>query len=54
LVQLAQCVEENRWEDADVMMKRLNLNREKVTAAFREAVEWADQLTSMGNGEPTQ
>jgi EAL and modified HD-GYP domain-containing signal transduction protein len=53
LVQLAQCVEENRWEDADVMMKRLNLNREKVTAAFREAVEWADQLTSMGNGEPT-
>ncbi len=53
LVQLAQCVEENRWEDADVMMRRLNLNREKVTAAFREAVEWADQLTSMGNGEPT-
>ena len=53
LVQLAQCVEENRWEDADVMMKRLNLNREKVTAAFREAVEWADQLTVMGSGELT-
>ena len=53
LVQLAQCLEENRWGDADVMMRQLNLNREKVTAAFREAVEWADQLTSMDNGEPT-
>ncbi|MBR9987336.1 MAG: HDOD domain-containing protein [Desulfosarcina sp.] len=53
LVQLAQCVEENRWEDAGVMMQQLNLDREKVTAAFREAVEWADQLTSMGNGELT-
>ena len=50
LVQLAQCVEENRWEDAEVKMNQLNLNREKVTAAFREAVEWADQLTSMHAG----
>ena len=53
LIQLAQCVEENRWEDAGVMMKRLNLNPEKVTAAFREAVEWADQLTAVGDGELT-
>jgi EAL and modified HD-GYP domain-containing signal transduction protein len=51
LIQLAQCVEEARWEDADVMMQQLNLNREKVTAAFKEAVEWADQLTSIHAGQ---
>ncbi len=50
LVQLAQCVEEARWEDAEAMMQQLNLNREKVTAAFKDAVEWADQLTSMHAG----
>lgn len=47
LIQLAQCVEEARWEDAAAMMQQLNLNREKVTAAFKDAVEWADQLTSI-------
>ncbi|MBC2712205.1 MAG: HDOD domain-containing protein [Desulfosarcina sp.] len=47
LVQLAQCVEEARWEDAAAMMQQLNLNREKVTAAFKDAVEWADQLSSI-------
>jgi c-di-GMP phosphodiesterase len=52
LVRLAQCVEEARWEDAEVMMQQLNLNREQVTGAFRDAVEWADQLTSMRTGEP--
>ncbi|WP_319407863.1 HDOD domain-containing protein [uncultured Desulfosarcina sp.] len=52
LVQLAQCVEEARWEDADVMMQKLNLNRDKVTAAFKDAVEWADQLTAVHAGNP--
>ena len=47
LIQLAQCVEEARWEEAEAMMQQLNLDREKVTAAFKEAVEWADQLTAM-------
>ena len=51
LVQLAQCVEEARWEDAEAMMQQLNLNREKVTAAFKDAVEWADQLIVMDGGE---
>ncbi len=51
LVQLAQSVEEARWEDAEVMMQKLNLNREKVTAAFKGAVEWADQLTSVQDKE---
>jgi EAL and modified HD-GYP domain-containing signal transduction protein len=52
LVQLAQCVEEARWEDAGAMMQQLNLDLDKVTAAFKDAVEWADQLTVAGGGEP--
>ena len=48
LVQLVQYVEEARWEEAEAMMQQLNLDREKVTAAFKDAVEWADQLLSMG------
>ena len=51
LVQLAQCVEEARWEDAEAMMQRLNLKREKVIAAFKDAVLWADQLTAMNDRE---
>ena len=51
LIQLAQCIEEARWEEADAMMQQLNLNREKVTAAFKDAVEWADQLTAVGKQE---
>ena len=51
LIRLAQCLEEARWEDAGAMMQQLNLNRDKVTAAFKDAVAWADQLTVMRNGE---
>jgi EAL and modified HD-GYP domain-containing signal transduction protein len=47
LVQLAQCCEEARWEEAESMMQQLNLNKEKVTVAFKRAVEWADHFTSM-------
>jgi EAL and modified HD-GYP domain-containing signal transduction protein len=51
LIRLAQCVEEARWEDAGAMMQQLNLNREKVTSAFKDAVAWANQLTVAGSGE---
>ena len=50
LIRLAQCVEEARWEDAGAMMQQLNLDRDKVTAAFKDAVAWADQLTVVGQG----
>ncbi|MFO7713749.1 EAL and HDOD domain-containing protein [Desulfosarcina sp.] len=50
LVALAQCFEEARWKDAEVMMQQLNLNRGEVSAAFKNAVEWADQLTLMHTG----
>lgn len=46
LIQLARCVEEARWEEAEGMMQRLNLNPGKVDTAFRDAVAWADQLAA--------
>jgi c-di-GMP phosphodiesterase len=51
LIRLAQCVEEARWEDAEAMIQQLNLNHGKVTAAFKTAVAWADQLTTMDTGK---
>jgi EAL and modified HD-GYP domain-containing signal transduction protein len=51
LLQLAQYLEEARWEDADVMIQQLNLNHAKVIAAFNAAVAWADQLTGMDGSE---
>jgi EAL and modified HD-GYP domain-containing signal transduction protein len=50
LIRLAQCVEEARWEDAGVMVQQLNLDRDKVTAAFKDAVAWANQLTVVSGG----
>jgi EAL and modified HD-GYP domain-containing signal transduction protein len=50
LIRLAQCVEEARWEDAGVMVQQLNLDRDKVIKAFKEAVAWADQLTVVSGG----
>ncbi|WP_319524373.1 HDOD domain-containing protein [uncultured Desulfosarcina sp.] len=50
LIRLAQCAEEGRWEDADAIVQQLNLDREKVTAAFREALAWTDQLLSQEHG----
>jgi EAL and modified HD-GYP domain-containing signal transduction protein len=50
MIRLAQCVEEARWEDAGAMVQQLNLDRDKVIKAFKEAVAWADQLTVVGGG----
>ena len=48
LLHLAQSLEEARWEDADFQIYQLNLNREKVTSAFRKSIEWASGLESQG------
>lgn len=53
LIHLARCVEEARWDEAGAMIKRLNLNPEKVNAAFRDAVAWADQLATVHGEEHT-
>ena len=52
LIRLAQYVEEARWEDAEVMIRQLNLNQEKVTVAFQAAVDWANQLVSLNVARP--
>lgn len=51
LIRLAQCAEEGRWEDAGAIVQQLNLNRDKVTAAFKEAVAWTDRLLSQEHGD---
>ena len=48
LLELAQFIEEARWEEANALIQRLNLNRDKIMAAFNEAVGWADQLLGAG------
>ena len=47
LLKLTKYLEEGRWTEADTLMQQLNLNREKVKAAFQTAVDWAGELTSM-------
>ena len=44
LVRLAVCLEEARWPEAERMMEDLNLNRSKVMAAMKTAVDWAVEL----------
>jgi len=51
LIRLAQCAEEGRWEDVDAIVQQLNLDREKVIAAFRQAVAWSDRLLSEEHGD---
>ncbi|BBO81591.1 hypothetical protein DSCO28_21570 [Desulfosarcina ovata subsp. sediminis] len=54
LLQLARFVEEARWEDAKAMIGKLNLDREKVIAAFKDAVAWAGQLATVDDATPSR
>ncbi len=47
LLQLTQYLEEARWQDADTLCRQLNLNNDKVIAAFRMSIGWATQLESI-------
>lgn len=49
LIELVQCLEEGRWEDAETVIRKLNLDRDAVTVAFREAVEWATRMVVVGD-----
>jgi c-di-GMP phosphodiesterase len=44
LLQLAQCLEDAGWANADAMIQQLNLDRFKVMAAFQKSVNWASEL----------
>ena len=47
LLQLAQYFEEARWKEADEMVHKLNLDGIKVAEAFKNAVDWANELTTL-------
>jgi c-di-GMP phosphodiesterase len=49
LLQLAQCLEEARWDAAETMFGQLNLDRKKVLAAFQDSIRWAAQLDSLSS-----
>lgn len=49
LMDLVRCLEEGQWENAETTIQKLNLNRDAVTRAFREAVEWSTQMVVMGD-----
>lgn len=46
-LKLAETLEDAEWDEADGMIQRLSMNREKVKGAFHAAVDWADGLICM-------
>ena len=49
LLRLAQCFEEARWDDSETMIRRLNLESDKVKAAFQTAVDWAGEMATLAS-----
>ncbi len=47
MLQLAQCLEEARWEDGERLIRRLNLDSPKVQTAFQTSVNWSSELQSL-------
>jgi c-di-GMP phosphodiesterase len=47
LLRLAQCFEEARWEDSETMVRQLNLESDKVKAAFQTALDWAGEMAAL-------
>jgi c-di-GMP phosphodiesterase len=52
LLNLAQCMEEARWTDAEKLIQQLNLDGKKVTIAFQNSINWANELDSLHSGKP--
>jgi len=48
LVQLSQYFEEARWEEAEQMIRQLNLDKNKVREAFQISAGWAAELEGLG------
>jgi EAL and modified HD-GYP domain-containing signal transduction protein len=49
LLRLAQCFEEARWDDSETMIRQLNLESDKVKAAFQTAVDWAAEMATLAS-----
>ena len=54
LLQLAQCYEEARWEDGRQMVQQLNLDSDKVQAAFQLSVDWANEMVTLHAAQPRE
>ena len=52
LLELAQCLEEARWADADRLIQQLNLDSQKVKTAFQASVDWSSELESLHSSKP--
>ncbi len=49
LIELAQRLEEARWEEGEQLIQQLGLDSGKVKAALQAALNWASELDSMHN-----
>jgi c-di-GMP phosphodiesterase len=45
LLQLAMRMEESRWNDASIMIRNLSLDPVKITKAFQDSIDWANEIT---------
>ena len=46
LLQLATCLEEARWEEAEMMIQNLNLDPFRVKYALQASIDWANELSA--------
>ena len=53
LLELSECFEEGRWQDAEAMVGKLNMDCDVLLPAFQQAVHWAHELTSVQGGQAT-
>jgi len=49
LLRLAQYFEEARWDDSERRIRQLNLESDKVKAAFQTAVDWAGEMATLAS-----
>jgi c-di-GMP-related signal transduction protein len=49
LLRLAQYFEETRWDESETMIRQLNLEGDKVKAAFQTAVDWAAEMGTLAS-----
>jgi c-di-GMP phosphodiesterase len=54
LLNLAQCLEDARWADAEKLIQQLNLDSKKVMMAFQNSINWANELDSLHSGKPKE
>ena len=46
LLELAQCLEETRWQEGETLIQKLNLSPPRVKQALQASVDWANELAA--------